>query len=63
MTERIAKILAARGLASRRKAEDWITAGRVQCNGQPVSLGDRADPDRDMLTLDGKPLPAPAAKR
>ena len=63
MTERIAKILAARGLASRRKAEDWITAGRVQCNGQPISLGDRADPDRDMLTLDGKPLPAPAAKR
>ena len=63
MTERIAKILAARGLASRRKAEEWITAGRVQCNGQPVSLGDRADPDRDMLTLDGKPLPAPAAKR
>ena len=63
MTERITKILAARGLASRRKAEDWITAGRVQCNGQPVSLGDRADPDRDMLTLDGKPLPAPAAKR
>ena len=63
MTERIAKILAARGLASRRKVEDWITAGRVQCNGQPVSLGDRADPDRDMLTLDGKPLPAPAAKR
>ncbi len=63
MTERIAKILAARGLASRRKAEDWITAGRVQCNGQPVSLGDRADPDRDMLTLDGNPLPAPAAKR
>ena len=63
MTERIAKILAARWLASRRKAEDWITAGRVQCNGQPVSLGDRADPDRDMLTLDGKPLPAPAAKR
>lgn len=57
MTERLQKILAARGLCSRRKAEEWITAGRVSINGQVASLGQSADPDMDMITLDGKPIP------
>ena len=59
MKERLQKIITARGLASRRKAEGWITAGRLQVNGQTASLGDTADPDTDEILLDGKPLPAP----
>lgn len=57
MAERIQKILAARGLASRREAERWITAGRVSCNGHICTLGDVADPEQDLLLLDGKPIP------
>lgn len=57
MNERIQKILSARGLTSRRKAEEWIVSGRVTVNGAVVNLGDRADPDVDEILLDGKPLP------
>jgi len=56
MKERIQKILSARGVASRRKAEEIISAGRVACNGRICVLGDTADPDTDILTLDGNPL-------
>ena len=58
MKERLQKILSARGLASRRKAEQWITDGRVQVNGITAHLGDGADPDTDEILLDGKPLPS-----
>ena len=58
MTERLQKILAGRGLCSRRKAEEWIAAGRVCINGQRATLGQSADPDVDDITLDGKPLPS-----
>ena len=58
MTERLQKILASRGVASRRKAEEMITQGRVTCNGQTAHLGDSADPDVDEILLDGKPLPS-----
>ena len=58
MTERLQKILASRGVCSRRKAEELITAGRVSCNGQVAKLGDTADPERDEILLDGKPLPS-----
>ena len=57
MTERLQKILSARGVASRRKAEEMILAGRVTCNGQVVELGQTADPDADEILVDGKPLP------
>lgn len=57
MTERLQKILASRGLCSRRKAEEWITAGRVSVNGVTALLGQSADPDTDTITLDGKPIP------
>lgn len=53
-TERIQKILARSGIASRRKAEELITAGRVTVNGQVAALGDRADPATDHIKLDGK---------
>ena len=58
MTERIQKIIAARGIASRRKAEELISTGRVTCNGRVCLLGESADPDVDEILLDGKPLPS-----
>ena len=58
MTERIQKIIASRGVASRRKAEQLISAGRVTCNGRVCLLGESADPDVDEILLDGKPLPS-----
>ena len=62
MQMRIQKLLSDRGLCSRRKAEEWIQAGRVVCNGAVCRLGDTADPDVDTVTVDGTPIPA-AAKR
>ena len=58
MKERIQKILSARGVASRRHAEELIAAGRISCNGQICQLGDSADPDVDLLLMDGMPLPS-----
>jgi len=58
MKERLQKILSARGLCSRRKAEELITAGRVSCNGITAKLGDAADPEVDEILVDGKPLPS-----
>ena len=57
MKERLQKILSARGVASRRRAEEMIHAGRVACNGSVCALGDTADPDVDLITVDGQPLP------
>lgn len=53
-SERIQKVMAARGLCSRRAAEAMIKAGRVRVNGHPVKLGDSMDPARDMLSVDGE---------
>ena len=55
--ERLQKIIADRGLCSRRKAEKLIRAGKVTCNGRTASLGDQGDPDRDEILVEGKPLP------
>lgn len=57
MKERLQKILSARGLASRRKAEEMILAGRVTCNGKVCVLGETADPEVDKITVDGRPIP------
>jgi len=55
--ERLQKILAQAGIASRRHAEELITQGRVQVNGQVVTtLGSKADPSRDHIRVDGKLL-------
>jgi len=54
--ERLQKLIAAAGLASRREAELWIRAGRVRVNGLLAGLGDRADPSRDDVRVDGRPL-------
>ena len=57
MNERIQKILSSRGVASRRAAEELIKAGRITCNGEVCVLGQSADPEKDNILLDGKPLP------
>lgn len=57
MTDRIQKILAARGICSRRKAEELIRSGRVLVNGETATLGQTADPDVDTIILDGQFLP------
>ena len=62
MKERLQKILSARGVASRRKAEEMITAGRVFVNGVCASLGDTADPELDQITVDGAIIPSPQKK-
>ena len=54
--ERLQKLISACGLASRRTAEEWITAGRVTVNGVQAALGDRADLSRDRVEVDGLPL-------
>ena len=58
MKERLQKILSARGIASRRKAEEMILQGAVTVNGRTAVLGDSADPDVDTILVEGKPLPA-----
>ena len=58
MTERLQKILSARGIASRRKAEEMINQGRVICNGTIAQLGDSADPEKDVILVDGTPIPS-----
>lgn len=57
MRERLQKLLSARGVASRRQAEQMIAQGRVLVNGRPAALGDRADPAADEITVDGRRLP------
>lgn len=60
-TERLQKIIAAAGIASRRKAEELIAGGLVTVNGRTVTeLGSKADPDHDHIRVSGKLLRGPA---
>jgi len=54
MEERIQKIMARAGIASRRACEEYILQGRVKVNGKIAEIGQKADPDTDQITLDGK---------
>jgi pseudouridine synthase len=61
---RLHKLLAEAGVASRRAAERLIVAGRVRVNGVPViELGAHADPARDRVEVDGRPIPKTEPKR
>lgn len=55
MTEKLQKVLASRGLGSRRTMEKWIEAGRVTVNGEKATLGDRVA-EEDRIHVDGRPL-------
>ena len=62
MEERLQKFLAEAGIASRRKSEELIAAGRVQVNGQVVrELGVKIDPAKDKVLFDNKPVKAPVS--
>lgn len=56
MQERVQKIMAQANIASRRASEKIIEAGRVTVNGKVISLGDKADPTKDRIEVDGKPI-------
>ena len=56
MEERLQKILSQAGICSRRRAEEYLTLGRVSVNGVPAALGDKAVPGLDDITLDGVPV-------
>ncbi|MDP2799271.1 MAG: pseudouridine synthase [Deltaproteobacteria bacterium] len=61
MEERLHKALARLGIASRRHAEDLIRQGRVTVNGRIVTaMGIKVDTEKDMILIDGRPLPPPA---
>jgi 16S rRNA U516 pseudouridylate synthase RsuA-like enzyme len=56
MEERLQKIISDYGLASRRAAEKLIEEGRITVNGVKARLGMKADPVKDIIKLDGRPL-------
>ncbi|HYK43490.1 MAG TPA: pseudouridine synthase [Thermoanaerobaculia bacterium] len=60
---RLQKLLSRAGLASRREAEEWIRAGRVQVNGRVATIGESADPESDAVRVDGKRVRPPAAEK
>ncbi len=51
---RLQKIIADSGICSRRKAEELIAQGRVKINGRPCKVGDKADPIKDIVSIDGE---------
>ncbi len=62
--QRLQKVLAAAGVASRRVSEDLIVAGRVAVNGKTVTeLGRRVDPERDQVSVDGVAVQLDTAKK
>lgn len=60
MEERLQKILSAAGVCSRRKAEEYLAEGRVTVNGLAAGLGDKADPERDCVAVDGEVISRPS---
>ena len=62
MSEKLHKVLAERGIGSRREMERWIVAGRVRVNGSTATLGDRVEPG-DRIEVDGRRLKAQGAPR
>ena len=60
MEERLQKLISAAGLCSRRKAEEWLAAGRVTVNGVTASVGDKADLEHDLVEVDGVALSRPS---
>ena len=59
--ERLQKVLAAAGVASRRSAESMIAAGRVTVDGKPAAVGSQVDPERVVIAVDGRIIGSAAA--
>jgi 23S rRNA pseudouridine2605 synthase len=60
--DRIQKVLSDNGILSRRKAEDAIRAGRVKINGHPALIGQKVNPRRDVISVDGEAIRLRAKK-
>jgi len=56
MEERLQKVMARAGIGSRRACEEIIRQGRVQVDGEIATLGQKADPARQRIVVDGQPL-------
>ena len=63
MEIRVQKIIADAGVCSRRKAEELIEQGAVKVNGHPAQIGMKADPYRDLITVNGERIPSPREQR
>lgn len=63
MEERLQKLMAQAGIGSRRQNEKLIEAGRVRVNGRVATLGDKADPEKDRIEVDGQRLKLPQQKQ
>ena len=61
-SERVQKLIAQAGIASRRKAEELIQQGRVTVNGRPIKLGDSARPNKDVIAVDGQRIASSSGK-
>jgi 23S rRNA pseudouridine2605 synthase len=61
--ERVQKLMARANIASRRKSEELILEGRVKVNGETITLGDKADPEKDTITVDGSRLKLEAIEK
>lgn len=61
--QRLQKVLANAGVASRRAVEEMITAGRIRVNGHRARLGERVDPESDIVEVDGSRVPLRAELR
>ena len=59
---RLSKVLAAAGIASRRGADELIAGGRVTVDGRPAVLGERVDPERAAITVDGRSIASATAQ-
>ena len=53
---RLQKYMADCGIASRRKSEELITAGKVKVNGKPAKIGDKVDPEKDQVSVEGRKI-------
>lgn len=60
MEERLQKLISAAGICSRRKAEELLNGGRVTVNGRTASLGEKADPEKDTILVDGVAISRPS---
>ena len=62
MRQRLQKLISAAGMASRRRSEELIKAGKVTVNGIPALIGDSADPETDIIFVEGRLLAEPAER-
>ena len=60
-TERLQKVLASAGVASRRASEQMIAGGRVTVDGRRAQLGDQVDPETSLIEVDGRPIGSAAS--